>query len=459
MTFFFRKFNTIDRTRAAGTRTGNGLRFSTSGIAFAGRLAVFLLLAGKAQPGNATDARVFAHDSAGEYAGKRISVVIGAATGPYLDTPLAAVVLRENAGGDKTVVTRPAPVPDTAIGARNVVADGDAVTFDLEDVNGDEDGEPKAFSDPTNRGLTYTLEPEDEIATITVDGSVVTITPIWRDDDKTTRVKVTATNTLDETSVPVYFDLTVETARKPVVNADPVAQGVLASGFALKTGAAPLVVHLQNLTGAEAEEDYVPLFIDPNVGDNDALPGGLLFSMGVEDVVADHVYASLSKENDVYTSAMRLVLDPVAATLTITPTAANSATVTVSATDRENYKVSTTTTITVASCDGVDMSDPCAGVTTGTQGEELPTEVGLSQNYPNPFNPQTAIDYALPQAGDVRLVVYDMLGREVDVLIDGPQAAGRHTVRFGANHLPNGTYAYRLAAGDKTITRTMVLVK
>ena len=94
-----------------------------------------------------------------------------------------------------------------------------------------------------------------------------------------------------------------------------------------------------------------------------------------------------------------------------------------------------------------------------TENEELPTEVVLLGNYPNPFNPQTTIDYALPQAGDVSLVVYDMLGREVDVLLDGPQAAGRHTVRFGANHLPNGTYVYRLVAGDKTITRTMVLVK
>ena len=95
----------------------------------------------------------------------------------------------------------------------------------------------------------------------------------------------------------------------------------------------------------------------------------------------------------------------------------------------------------------------------GTENEELPTEVSLAQNYPNPFNPQTTIDYALPKAGDVSLVVYDMLGREVDVLLDGPQAAGRHTVRFGANHLPNGTYVYRLVAADKTITRTMVLVK
>ena len=95
----------------------------------------------------------------------------------------------------------------------------------------------------------------------------------------------------------------------------------------------------------------------------------------------------------------------------------------------------------------------------GTEDTELPTEVELAQNYPNPFNPQTTIDYSLPKASDISLVVYDMLGREVGVLVDGPQAAGRHTVRFDANHLPNGAYVYRLVAADKTITRTMVLLK
>ncbi|MXW64437.1 MAG: T9SS type A sorting domain-containing protein [Bacteroidetes bacterium SB0668_bin_1] len=575
-----------------------------------------VVLTSQARMGDATDVWVFARDGSGEYARKRIQVTIGAAINPYVDSPLADVVLRENAGADTVidlteafddpenftdinvrdpgnadataltyavsiddsdaamvgtdnefswvtsymtakvvltdvtgggvghsgatvtirprapgsttftvtatdrgrrcrsgftfyaedtfsrfggptggepdvdrciedsgnrteadstglysdaksvkdvfilaVVTRTSPMPDTPIGARTVVADGDVLTFDLEDLNGDADGELKAFSDPTNGGLTYTLEPKDAIATITADGSVVTITPVWRADTETTRVKVTATNTRDETSFPAYFDLTVETAREPIVNQHPAVQAALAAGFSLRTGAAPLVVHLRNLTGAERAVDYVPLFIDPNVAEGDALPGGLLFSMGIDDVVAEHVYAGISRENDVYTSAMRLVLDPVAATLTVTPTAANSATVMVSATDREGYKASATTTITVVSCDGVDMSDPCQGVTTGAEGAELPTEVELSQNYPNPFNPQTTIDYALPQAGDVSLVVYDMLGREVDVLMDGPQAAGRHTVRFGANHLPNGTYVYRLIAGDKTITRTMVLVK
>jgi hypothetical protein len=344
-----------------------------------------------------------------------------------------------------TVVTKTSPMADVAIGGRKVVADGEAITVDLEDLNGDKTGEPAAFADPTKEGLTYTATPKDSIAVITVEGSMMTITPIWRAGTKPTTVTVMATNNLDETSLPVTFTLTVETATKPVVNMSPIVRGVLAMGFSLNTGDAPLVIPLTNLTGA-TKAPFLTLFIDPNANPKDALPGGLLYQMRVEDVVADHVYENQSKENDVTTSAMRLMLDPAAATLTVTPTGANYATVTVMATDRERNPITATTTITVVS-----------GV--GTESEELPTEVALSQNYPNPFNPQTTIDYALPKAGDVSLVVYDMLGREVDVLLDGPQAAGRHTVRFGANHLPNGTYVYRLVAADKTITRTMVLVK
>ena len=96
---------------------------------------------------------------------------------------------------------------------------------------------------------------------------------------------------------------------------------------------------------------------------------------------------------------------------------------------------------------------------TNTENEELPAEVTLSPNYPNPFNPETTIRYALPQAGEVRLVVYDLLGHEVAILVEGSKPAGDHTVRFGAGNLPSGLYVYRLQAQDKTIVRTMILVK
>ena len=90
---------------------------------------------------------------------------------------------------------------------------------------------------------------------------------------------------------------------------------------------------------------------------------------------------------------------------------------------------------------------------------ETPVEFSLGQNYPNPFNPETAIRYALPKDGEVRLTVYDMLGHEVVVLVDGLQSAGFHTVRFDGSDLSSGPYVYRLQGGDKIFIRTMILVK
>ena len=351
-----------------------------------------------------------------------------------------------------TVVTKTTPMADNAIpalaGKNALDADGDAKTVDLADVDAEANDAQAAFSDPTKLGLTYmayTSKADSAFVVATVDGSVVTLTPMWRigRDAKTATVKVKATN-MDDESTTASFSVTVNKATKPVVN--PHVAPLLGVGYTLNTGDEPRVVNLVNLTDAKDPKMVVPLFIDPDAADKDPLPGGLLHKIQVSDVVADHVYENQSEENDITTSAMRIQLDPATATLTITPTGANSAMVTIWGIDRDRNMISATVNITVIS-----------GV--GTEGEELPTEVELSQNYPNPFNPQTTIDYALPQAGDVSLVVYDMLGREVDVLLDGPQAAGRHTVRFGANHLPNGTYVYRLVAGDKTITRTMVLVK
>ena len=94
-----------------------------------------------------------------------------------------------------------------------------------------------------------------------------------------------------------------------------------------------------------------------------------------------------------------------------------------------------------------------------TESEELPTEVALWGNYPNPFNPETTIRYALPQAGNVRLAVYDLLGHEVAVLVDEPKPAGHHATRFDAGDLPSGAYVYRLEAQDKIMVQIMMLVK
>jgi hypothetical protein len=89
----------------------------------------------------------------------------------------------------------------------------------------------------------------------------------------------------------------------------------------------------------------------------------------------------------------------------------------------------------------------------------LPGTFALEQNYPNPFNPSTLISYEVAAAGQVRLEVFDMLGRRVATLVDGAMPAGQHQVTFDAHALPSGVYVYRLEAGNRMLTRTMMLVK
>jgi len=76
----------------------------------------------------------------------------------------------------------------------------------------------------------------------------------------------------------------------------------------------------------------------------------------------------------------------------------------------------------------------------------LITEFMLYQNYPNPFNPTTTVQYQLPELGFVKLSVYDVLGREVAVLVNEQKSAGYHQAVFDASHLASGIYFYKLSA-------------
>jgi hypothetical protein len=90
---------------------------------------------------------------------------------------------------------------------------------------------------------------------------------------------------------------------------------------------------------------------------------------------------------------------------------------------------------------------------------DLPNRVELAQNFPNPFNPNTVIGFRLSVAGEANLRIYDLLGREVAVLVDGMQAAGAYTVTFDATTLASGVYVYTLRAGDRVVTKKMLLMK
>ncbi|MDI6402779.1 T9SS type A sorting domain-containing protein, partial [Balneolaceae bacterium ANBcel3] len=93
------------------------------------------------------------------------------------------------------------------------------------------------------------------------------------------------------------------------------------------------------------------------------------------------------------------------------------------------------------------------------QDQLLPEEISLLPNYPNPFNPMTNIRYALTQDSDVRLEVFDVLGRRVQVLVSGHQSKGWHVAQFDGSQLSSGVYIYRLMAGDTQLTRKMMLIK
>jgi hypothetical protein len=117
-----------------------------------------------------------------------------------------------------------------------------------------------------------------------------------------------------------------------------------------------------------------------------------------------------------------------------------------------------------------DLSDDEFTITDASVVEELysgiPNTYQLIQNYPNPFNPRTTIYYALPEAGEAELIIYDILGNAVMKFVKN-QAAGYHKFEFDGNDFDSGVYFYRLKAGDPSVgsgqgfvqTKKMILIK
>ena len=109
----------------------------------------------------------------------------------------------------------------------------------------------------------------------------------------------------------------------------------------------------------------------------------------------------------------------------------------------------------------VDLNKPVGGKITSVanNGNDLPKAYSLSQNYPNPFNPSTKIDFTLPKSGNVSLIVYDILGREITTLVNGNMNAGYYTINFNASKLASGVYFYRIKAGDFINVKKLLLLK
>ncbi|QXD13854.1 T9SS type A sorting domain-containing protein [Rhodocaloribacter litoris] len=140
-----------------------------------------------------------------------------------------------------------------------------------------------------------------------------------------------------------------------------------------------------------------------------------------------------------------------ASTFTYRSTDGYNFTIKLTVTDAVGTQKTTTKYVTVT---GV----PKTGIHLINEGAALPESYALEAAYPNPFSTTTELRFAMPEAGPVTLVIYDVTGREVIRLVDGMLAAGYHRVRFNAGRLPSGVYLYRLIAGTYTKTRRMIFI-
>ena len=118
-----------------------------------------------------------------------------------------------------------------------------------------------------------------------------------------------------------------------------------------------------------------------------------------------------------------------------------------------------TNSVVVLDVVGVPMSSPQGTAVDDHPSKILPSSMELNQNYPNPFNPTTVLSYELPDAGLVKLTVYDLLGHEVAVLVNEKKNAGKYSVQWDASRFSSGVYFCRLTVGSYTMTRKLLLLR
>ena len=107
----------------------------------------------------------------------------------------------------------------------------------------------------------------------------------------------------------------------------------------------------------------------------------------------------------------------------------------------------------------VVVNDTLPTAINNTSGMSIPYQLQLEQNYPNPFNPSTTISFSLPVQSFVSLKIFDVLGREISILLAAKLPSGKYSRQWNAANMPGGIYFYQLRTDTFIKTRKLVLIK
>ena len=325
----------------------------------------------------------------------------------------------------------------------------------------------------------------------------VSVHMIAIDDDDTPSIAASMSSLdLDEGGDPAIYTLALGSQPDRTVTITPVSsdkQAATVSGALRFNGSNwqdPQVVTITPVDDADADHETVTVtHVVTGYGD---MTMGPEVEVSVEDAAAAGVRASvrtlsIQENGDPATYTLALRTDPGGAVI-VTPSSSDEQAATVSGAltfDSSNWQAPQTVTVTPVNDTNVEDDmvvishavTGYAGVAAGPavhvtvvdattiisveeeEKEEIPTAFALEQNYPNPFNPVTTIEFALDKAGYVTLSVYDVLGKQVRLLMDGVRPAARYRVSFDASGLASGTYLYVLRTEQQTAVRTMALLK
>jgi hypothetical protein len=223
------------------------------------------------------------------------------------------------------------------------------------------------------------------------------------------------------------------------------------------SGTAELVVQAQDPSG-NIVMDTLFITVTPvndlpyivQIPDSIAFKQGELFEFfidtsfaDIEDEVSELTFSTSVSPTDVFA-----VFDPTTFKISLTsPVYIGFAELTIVVVDSDGGELTATIVLDVMP------------VTSNEFNEGVPIQFSLEQNYPNPFNPSSTINFGIPEASDVRIDVFNMLGQHISTLVDSKMQAGYHSVVFEASSLSSGIYIYRIVAGDFVQTKRMMLIK